>query len=131
LGNVKRQGRDRVVTIKFHPNASLLGVQGSGKSVEIFRIHTHEEIKKKLKRSSRQKKRQKEKQQKIESKGQNENDAMEIDDEERPIRAEDLLTSYQIIRTDGKVRSFDFSTIEDDSKAGLIRVRTLLTIFLY
>ncbi|RIA92969.1 WD40-repeat-containing domain protein [Glomus cerebriforme] len=122
FGNVKRQGKDRVVTIKFHPNASLLGVQGPEKSVEIYRIRTHEEIKKKL---TRRKKRQKEKQHKTGVKGQDENDPMEV--EEQPIRAEDLITPYQIIRTDGKVRSFDFSTIEDNSKASSIQVLTSLT----
>ena len=35
FGNVERQGKDRVVTIKFHPNDSLLGVQGPEKFVEI------------------------------------------------------------------------------------------------
>ncbi|CAB4425009.1 unnamed protein product [Rhizophagus irregularis] len=118
FGSVKREGKDRVVTIKFHPNSSLLGVQGPGKSVEIYRIRTHEEIKKKL---SRRKKRQKEKQ----HRDQDENDFMEVNVEEQQIRAEDLITPYQIIRTDGKVRSFDFSMIED--KNGSIRVLTSLT----
>ncbi len=88
--------------------------------MEIYRIRTHEEIKKKL---SRRKKRQKEKQQKSESKNQDLDGAMEIDGEEHPIRAEDLITSYQIIRTDGKIRSFDFSTIGDNYKASSIQVR--------
>jgi len=120
FGSVKRQGKDRVVTIKFHPNSSLLGVQGPEKSVEIYRIRTHEEVKKKL---TRRKKRQKEKQQKDESKPQNENDFMDVDVEEQPISAENLITPYQIIRTGGKVRSFDFSTIEDNNKTSSIRVR--------
>ncbi|GBC04191.1 hypothetical protein RclHR1_05560011 [Rhizophagus clarus] len=118
FGSVKRQGKDRVITIKFHSKSSLLGVQGPGKSVEIFRIRTHEEIKKKL---TRRKKRQKEKQHRV----QDENDFMEINVEEKQIHAEDLITPYQIIRTDGKVRSFDFSMIED--KNGSIRVLTSLT----
>jgi U3 small nucleolar RNA-associated protein 12 len=92
----------------------LLGVQGPGKSVEIYRIRTHEEIKKTL---MRRKKRQKEKQ----HKGQDENDIMEVNVEEQQIRAEDLITFYQIIRTDGKVRSFDFPMIEDKNDS--IRVR--------
>ena len=54
--------------------------------------------------------------------GQDENDVMEFDSVEQPIRAEDLITPYQIIRTDGKVRSFDFSAIEDN-KASSIHVR--------
>src|SRR6266542_6915041 len=115
FGSVKRQGKDRIVTIKFHPNSSLLGVQGPEKSVEIYRIRTHDEIKKKL---TRRKKRQKEKQHKNESKSQDENDSTEVDVEEQPIRAEDLITPYQIIRTGGKVRSFDFSMIEDNYKTG-------------
>ncbi|CAG8542010.1 7989_t:CDS:10 [Funneliformis mosseae] len=124
FGNVKRQGKNRVITIKFHPNGSLLGVQGPEKSVEIYRIRTHEEIKKKL---TRRKKRQKEKQQKAESKNQDENDAMEVDGEDRPLRAEDLITPYQVIRTGGKIRSFDFSAIDDNRKVSSIQILTSLT----
>ena len=53
---------------------------------------------------------------------------MEIDGEEHPIRAEDLITPYQIIRTGGKIRSFDFSAIEDNNKASSIQVKLFLDV---
>ncbi|CAG8432793.1 526_t:CDS:10 [Diversispora eburnea] len=125
-GNVKRQGKDRVVTLKFHPKVDLLGVQGPEKFVEIFRIHTHEEIKKKM---ARRKKRQKEKNQKLGINDVDENMTIQIDNEvkEKEINVNDMITPYQIIRANGKIRSFDFLPNENISKINSIQILTSLT----
>ncbi|CAM9221958.1 unnamed protein product [Choristocarpus tenellus] len=58
MGSVVRQGNDRASRVRFHPKGLLLGVQGAGKMVEVFRMRRESEIKKKKKRRI---KRQKEK----------------------------------------------------------------------
>lgn len=115
---MKRQGKDRVVTLKFYPEVDLLGVHGPEKFVEIFRIRSHEEIKKKM---ARRKKRQKEKNQKLGINDESENMTTRIDDE-KEINVNDIITPYQIIHTNGKIRSFDFSQNENASKINSIQV---------
>ncbi|CAG8534966.1 1195_t:CDS:10 [Dentiscutata erythropus] len=117
-GNIKRECKERVITLKFHPTANILGVQGPEKYVEIFRIYSYEEIKKKL---IRRKKRQKEKKQKIE------NSNMDIDSDLVEINANDMITSYRMVRTSAKIRSFDFSTKDDIAKSGSIEILVSLT----
>ena len=48
LGTVKRQGRERGMTIRYTNDGTLLGVQGAGKLLEVFRVRNEVEIEKKL-----------------------------------------------------------------------------------
>ncbi|CAJ0843028.1 14536_t:CDS:2, partial [Entrophospora sp. SA101] len=123
-GSVTRQSKDRVVTLAFHPKLNLLGVQGAGKIIEFFRINKDEEIKKKL---ARRKKREKEKRQKLKESVTVDDVDMDLDEKGLEIRASDAFTSFQIIRTDGKIRSFDFSLSEDTFKTGYAQVLVSLT----
>lgn len=109
-GQIPRQSRDRLVTIKFHPSGQYLGAQASDKSVEIYKVRDHEQIRKKI---QRRKKRAREK-------GKNES---EISEE---IEAEDEFTSECLVRTPAKVRSFDFAPTIDVEKAGEIQIVTSL-----
>ncbi|GAA5809254.1 hypothetical protein MFLAVUS_002659 [Mucor flavus] len=109
-GQIPRQSRDRLVTIKFHPSGQYLGAQASDKSVEIYKVRDHEQIRKKI---QRRKKRAREK-------GKDEN---EISEE---IEAEDEFTSECLVRTPAKVRSFDFAPTIDVEKAGEIQIVTSL-----
>lgn len=101
-----------------------MGVQGAGKIIEFFRINKDEEIKKKL---ARRKKREKEKRQKLKESVTVDDVDMDLDEKELEIRASDAFTSFQIIRTDGKIRSFDFSLSEDTFKTGYAQVLVSLT----
>ena len=47
LSIVKRQGRERGMTIRYSNDGTLLGVQGAGKILEIFRVRNEIEIEKK------------------------------------------------------------------------------------
>lgn len=105
-GQIPRQSRDRIVTIKFHLCGKYVGVQANDKSVELYKVRDHEQIRKKI---QRRKKRAREK-------GKNE---AEISDE---IEAEDEFTSECLVRTPAKVRSFDFAPILDVEKAGQIQM---------
>ncbi|CAG8521333.1 13198_t:CDS:10, partial [Acaulospora colombiana] len=95
--------------------------EGPEKFVEIFRIRTPEEIRKKI---ARRKKRQKEKKQRV---GVTTMDEDIEDNNDEEINASDLITPYQIVRASGKIRSFDFTGNEKNPKADSIQVLISLT----
>ncbi|RCH87615.1 hypothetical protein CU097_004334 [Rhizopus azygosporus] len=105
-GNIPRQSRDRLVTIKFHPSGKFVGVQANEKSVEIYRVRDHEYIRKKI---QRRKKRAREK-------GKDDSQVSE------EITPEDEFASEYLIRTPAKVRSFDFSPATNVEKAGQLQI---------
>ncbi|CAN0528120.1 unnamed protein product, partial [Scytosiphon promiscuus] len=41
---------DRAARVRFHGDGPLLGVQGAGKAMEVFRIRNEAQAKKKMKR---------------------------------------------------------------------------------
>lgn len=108
--------RHRVSQILFHPSQPYLAVQSYDRSIEVFRIRTEEEIRKK---QARRKKRAKEKG-KGKKKGKDTDDAgedaMDVDQE---INVIDLFTPYLVVRASAKVRSFDFGSKEAVSKPGV------------
>jgi U3 small nucleolar RNA-associated protein 12 len=105
--------RNRVSQVTFHPTLPYIAVQSHERSVEIFRIRTEEEARKK---QLRRRKRAKEK--KIKQKG----DADGIDndegaDDENDIEFSDLFTPHLVVRASGKIRSFDLPS-PDPGKTG-------------
>eukprot|EP00903_Cladosiphon_okamuranus_P011942 g11216.t1 len=50
MGSVARQGNERAARVRFHSDGPLLGVQGAGKAMEVFRIRNELQAKKKMKR---------------------------------------------------------------------------------
>jgi len=114
--NLPLSSRHRVNQILFHPSQPYLAVQSHDRSIEVFRIRTEEEIRKK---QARRKKRAKEKgKSKIKGKDADDavDDAMDIDQD---INVIDLFTPYLVIRASAKVRSFDFGSKEAVSKPGV------------
>ncbi|KAG6837545.1 hypothetical protein H0H93_007726 [Arthromyces matolae] len=97
--------RHRVSQVSFHPSQSFLAVQSHDRSVEIFRIRSQEELHKK---QLRRKKREKEKKQKIKDSNTHPNDEAANDKDDEEIKLVDLFTPYLVVRTSGKIRSFDF-----------------------
>lgn len=87
-------------------------MQSHDRSVEIFRIRTEEEVRKK---QARRKKRSKEKSKVKET--EHEKEVIEADVEEE-ITLVDLFTPYLVVRTSGKIRSFSFSDSDSASKGG-------------
>lgn len=101
--------RNRVSQILFHPQEAYLAVQSHDRSVEIFRTRTEEEIRKKQIR--RMKRAKEKKQQKLQdSVHDRQEDETNIDQQstDQDIKLVDRFTPYLIIRTSGKIRSFDF-----------------------
>lgn len=97
--------KHRVSQLLFHSHLQYLAVQSHDRSVEIFRVRTEEEIHKKR---ARRKKRAREKKK---EKGQKELDTGDEENEEgREIDLVELFTPYIIVRSNGKIRSFDFGS---------------------
>jgi U3 small nucleolar RNA-associated protein 12 len=90
-------------------------VQSHDRSVEVFRIRTEEEARKK---QARRRKRAKEKKEKAKGTQDSVADADDTEDAEKPLELVDLFTPHLVVRASGKVRSFDFSVVEA-SKGGL------------
>ncbi|KAG6918919.1 hypothetical protein DXG01_010574 [Tephrocybe rancida] len=100
--------RHRVSQVAFHPTQSYLAVQSHDRSVEIFRIRSEEEVRKK---QARRKKRAKEKKAKDKSqnrKDENGDDDGDDDSDSEEVKLVDLFTPYLVVRANGKIRSFDF-----------------------
>ncbi|KAL4241239.1 TBC1 domain family involved in cilium biogenesis [Abortiporus biennis] len=114
--------RHRVSQITFHKTRPYLAVQSHDKSVEIFRVRTEEEIRKK---QARRKKRAKEK--KEQAKGKDGEKEDEKEDDEKDIELADLFTPYLIARASGKIRSFDFGDEEVGAKGVVHLLAALAT----
>ncbi|TPX38895.1 hypothetical protein SeMB42_g01549 [Synchytrium endobioticum] len=108
-GSIQRQSKERVVTIQFHPSERYLGIQGNDKMIEVYKIKTEDEIRRK---QARRAKRQREKQQKsklteppsvVDESDDNETTATSA------ISISDIYTSFVTIRASARIRSFDFS----------------------
>lgn len=104
--------RHRVSQITFHPTQPYLAVQSHDRSIEIFRIRTEEEVRKK---QARRKKRSNEK------KKSKEGDEDIVGDgvgDEVEVKLADLFTPYLVVRASGKIRSFEFGTDDILHKSG-------------
>ena len=133
LSSLPLSARNRVSQITFHPNQPYLAVQSHDRSVEIFRVRTKEEVRKKqLRRKKREKEKGKGKgdskkgkaisKESSASNGADAADDEDNDDPEKEIGLEDLYTPYLVVRASGKIRSFSFVDEEPNSK-GDIQVR--------
>ena len=112
VATIPLSSKHRVSQLSFHPRLQYLAVQSNDRSVEIFRVRTKEEIRKKqARRKRRAREKKKEKGQKEPDTGDEENE------EEHEIDLVELFTPYLIVRSGGKIRSFDFvSEAVTDSK---------------
>ncbi|KAJ5239666.1 Small-subunit processome Utp12 [Penicillium chermesinum] len=119
-GTFYRHGKDRTIGIHFHPRADYVGFHGSEKSVEIWRIRSQTEVQKSLARKRRRRK---------EKEAQREGGAKEADEEKEknedvssaPVT--EVFISHVIVRTGGKIRSFDWMT----TKAGSLNILAATT----
>jgi U3 small nucleolar RNA-associated protein 12 len=113
IASLPLSSRHRVSQISFHHSQPYLAVQSHDRSVEIFRIRTEEEARKK---QARRKKRAK-------GKGKEKGPGIAglegtlVDDSE-DIKLVDLFTPHLVVRASGKIRSFDFGD-SSGSKLGV------------
>ncbi|OJD27535.1 hypothetical protein ACJ73_01073 [Blastomyces percursus] len=105
-GNLYRQGKDRTIGISFHPRLDYVAVHGAEKSIEIWRIRTETEVQKSLARK-RRRRREKAGEQGARDELENAADADKPDSiSAAPIS--EVIVSYTIVRTGGKIRSGDW-----------------------
>jgi U3 small nucleolar RNA-associated protein 12 len=88
----------RVSQISFHPTLPYLFVQSNERSVEVFRVRSDDDIRKK---QARRKKRANAKA----GKGEKVNNVLDNGDTEK-VEVADLFTPYLIVRATGKIKSF-------------------------
>ena len=114
-GTFYRAGKDRTIGISFHPRSDYVGFHGSEKAVEIWRIRSETEVQKSL---ARKRKRRKEKGQETNA----EDDSKPEDVSTAPIS--EVFVSHVIVRTGGKIRSFDWIRMKSSGSIQLIAATT-------
>jgi U3 small nucleolar RNA-associated protein 12 len=107
-GVLYRQGKEKAIGVSFHPRLDYFAVHGSEKALEVWRIRSEEEVKKSLARKRRRRR---------EKLGTN-SGAMDVDriDPEQEEKSDDISSAeigdffvpHVIVRTGGKIRSFDW-----------------------
>ena len=110
-----------ITQITLHPTLPVLAVHSSEKTIDVFRLRTEEELRKKL---ARRRRREREKK-KEKGKGKEVDEAVEEDGTEDVVEWKDRLAVWSVIRTGGKIKSFAFAP--DTVKAkGDVQVRSHL-----
>ncbi len=109
-GVLYRQGKDRTLSIIFHPKADYVAIHGSEKAVELWRIRSPVEVQKSL---ARKRRRKREKAIAAGEKDQDGDNAMAESEEKTQnissAEPSDVFVPYVIVRTGGKVRSVDWA----------------------
>lgn len=116
-GTFYRSGKDRTIGISFHPGGDYVGFHGSEKAIEIWRIRSETEVQKSL---ARKRRRRKEKDAERSADGQEdaEKDNNLEDVSSAPVT--EVFASHVIVRTGGKVRSFDWVRTKSSGNIQLI-----------
>lgn len=121
-GSLYRHGKDKTISVKFHPRLGYVAAHGAEKAVEIWRIRSESEVQKS---TARKRKRQREK---MSGKGQVEDTNAEVEqaDEQELSDAgiSDMIVPYVIVRMSGKVRSFDWARPESGTMLRLLASTT-------
>ena len=115
-GMLHRQGKEKALGIKFHPQQEYFSVYGSEKAVEVWRIRSEEEVRKALMRKRRRRRQKAE-----EAKSAHDHTAGDLMDLEADVaetdeksasildaEMTDFFISHVVVRTGGKVRALDW-----------------------
>ncbi|KAA6416253.1 MAG: WD domain [Lasallia pustulata] len=111
-GILYRQGKDRTLGIKFHARGNYIAAHGSEKAVELWRVRSESEVQKSL---ARKRKRRREKALAAAAANgiANGGDIPGDNDNSEDFSSADIsevIVPYVIVRTSGKVRSFDWAS---------------------
>ncbi|UIZ24004.1 hypothetical protein KXD40_008169 [Peronospora effusa] len=115
LGSIYRQSNERVARVAYSPKGDLVGVQNAGKTVEIYRVRSADEIKKKRqRREKRQREKSKKRQQQIEGAGSSKKLVIpevseKMEEDAADNSATDELELLCVVRSSHRVKSFAFS----------------------
>jgi U3 small nucleolar RNA-associated protein 12 len=136
LPSTSTSATNRITQICFHPALPLFAfITNHEKSIEVYRVRSEEEIKKKL---GRRKKREAEKKKKKKEKGkekqveESEDERMELDKEIPKVRWEDRIELWLTVRphSGGKIKSLSWDLGQETSKkSGELIVSTWNSLF--
>ncbi|ETW10259.1 hypothetical protein H310_00608 [Aphanomyces invadans] len=126
LGTIPRQANDRAMLVQYNASGTLIGVQGSGKTLELFRIRSAEEQKKKAQRKlKRVREKARKQQQDGTTMAHKPDDGDILDDGEAANNSiANEVESVCVIRCSAKIRSFAFSP--DAAKDGTTSILVTL-----
>lgn len=112
FGEIQRQTKDRVASVRYNNSGSLLACQMAGKTIEMFRVLDETEAKRKSKRRLRrkEKKSSKNRVENITDNGDASNEVEETDSVTVPT-VPDVFKLLQVIRAGRKISSFSFCPI--------------------
>lgn len=112
FGEVQRQSKHRVATVRFNKSGTLLACQVAGKIVEIFRVLDESESKRKAKRRINRKEKKKASKGSAEmAENGNTNIVAEDDGSNTEITVPDVFKLLQTLRASKKISSISFSPI--------------------
>lgn len=114
IGSLKRQSRERTVSIKLSADGTLISCQNADKTIELFRFRTEDQIAKKIKRRT---KRMREKH------GAQDNE-LDISEDFTQRTLDDEIYATGIIRTTAKIRSHGLAV----SKASDGKIRAAIAL---
>lgn len=123
MGAIYRQSNDRAMCVAYNGRGDLVGVQSAGKTIEIYKLRSKDEIKKKQQRREQRrrekaKKKQvaddaaggkKKKQQQQQIQQQLQKQTVNDDEDEKENSATDEFELLCVVRSSHKIKSFAFS----------------------
>lgn len=123
-GALYRHGKDRTMGVQFHPRGNYIAAHGSDKALEVWRIRSETEVRKALLRKKRRQ-RQKEKgeSESLLTNGDAHNSSLS-DMDLSSAEISDFIVPYVIVRTGGKVASFDWAGHGAKTDLGLLVATT-------
>ncbi|GAB4833568.1 Dip2/Utp12 protein [Ancistrocladus abbreviatus] len=123
FGDLQRQSKDRVATLRFNKSGNLLACQVAGKTVEIFRVLDEAESKRKAKRRvHRQKEKKSAKKAAEMAEDGDVNHRAKDEDNGSSITVSDVFKLLQTLRASKKITSISFCPI---NRKGLLATLAL------
>ncbi|KAF5747856.1 WD repeat-containing protein 3 [Tripterygium wilfordii] len=120
FGEIQRQSKDRVATVKFNNSGNLLACQVAGKTVEIFRVLDDAEAKRKAKRRLHRKKEKKSKKELVDSTEANDIIPETTDGNNPIVTTPDVFKLLQTVRAGKKICSISFCPITPKSSMAIL-----------
>ncbi|KAL7594219.1 hypothetical protein Lser_V15G28362 [Lactuca serriola] len=117
FGEIQRQSKDRVATVRFNKSGTLLACQAAGKTVEIYRVLDETESKRKAKRRVNRKKEKKSS--KMVENGNTEDSNLTMVTE---VTVPDVFKLLQTVRATKKISSISFSPITSKNSLATLAI---------
>ncbi|KAI3687841.1 hypothetical protein L1987_81544 [Smallanthus sonchifolius] len=115
FGEINRQSKDRVATLRFNKSGNLLACQVAGKTVEIYRVLDEAESKRKAKRRINRKKEKKISKTVDATEKEKTDHELKDDGKLTEVTVPDVFKLLQTVRANKKICSISFSPITSKS----------------